>query len=136
MIQVIPHFYDLMGGMENLAQHTKPGGHWMIETWNSDSKTARLMGKSWHEYSPPSVLHYFSMETLDFMVHQFGFKRIARGRLLKQIGAAHAKSLIRYKFDKSPVGNVVNPLLKVIPDQMVIPYPSEDLFWALYQKEL
>ena len=59
MIQVLPHFIDPKRAMAVVTKVLKPGGLLLIETWNRDSWTARLFGKNWHEYSPPSVLHWF-----------------------------------------------------------------------------
>ncbi len=53
MIQVVPHFYDVRQAFQAAAKVTRPGGFWLIETWNRDSLTARCLGQSWHEYSPP-----------------------------------------------------------------------------------
>ena len=44
-----------------------------------------------------------------------------------------AKSLLGYKLQNSPLGWLQGGL-KIIPDQMVIPYPTFDLFWMLFQK--
>ena len=135
MIQVLPHFYDLQLALTRLEEVTKPGGYWLIETWNKDSLTARLTGKNWHEYSPPSVLHWFSPATVQFFGKQFGMKMVAKGRPSKKISAAHAKSLLSYKMQGKLAGSLLRPILKMIPDQLAIPYPAEDLFWMLLKKE-
>ena len=84
MIQVVPHFYELRRALQAAADLTKPSGYWLIETWNKDSWMARIMGKNWHEYSPPSVLHFFSPETLRLFVKQFRFEEVARGQTGKK----------------------------------------------------
>jgi len=134
MIQVVPHFYELKRALQAAADLTKTSGYWLIETWNKDSLIARLMGKNWHEYSPPSVLHFFSPKTLRLLVSQFGFEEVARGRPAKKINSGHAKSLLQYKMEESKVGKIGAKLLKLIPDNLTLPYPSYDLFWALYKK--
>jgi SAM-dependent methyltransferase len=135
MIQVLPHFYDLKLALGMATKLTKPSGYWLIETWNKDSWLARLMGQDWHEYSPPSVLHFFSPDTLGSLVSQFGFTEVARGRPSKKLNGGHAKSLIQYKLRSSAIGSPFAGLLNVVPDHLAIPYPSYDLFWALYKKD-
>ncbi|NJM56278.1 MAG: class I SAM-dependent methyltransferase [Synechococcales cyanobacterium RU_4_20] len=135
MIQVVAHFYDLRRAFQIASDATKPGGHWLIETWNRNSLTARLLGPGWHEYSPPSVLHWFAPQDLALLAQQFGFEGIARGRPIKRISGAHAKSLLRYKLLESPWGKLPAKLLNWVPDGLEIPYPAEDLFWALYRKK-
>lgn len=134
MIQVVPHFYNLQEALSTATKFTKPSGYWLIETWNKDSLMARMMGRNWHEYSPPSVLHFFSPATLGQLVKQFGFEEVARGRPAKKISGSHAKSLVQHKLQGSTVGNLGTKLLSLIPDGLTLPYPSFDLFWALYKK--
>ncbi|HAA27093.1 MAG TPA: methyltransferase, partial [Cyanobacteria bacterium UBA8553] len=134
MIQVLPHFYDLHQALQSAATATKPDGYWLIETWNRNSLSAKLFGPQWHEYSPPSVLHWFSPQDLKMIAAQYGFEVIAQGRPQKWINGAHVKSLLGYKFDTIPGGQAFKALLKLIPDRLKIPYPAEDLFWMLFQK--
>lgn len=134
MIQVVPHFYNLREALSAAAKLTKPSGYWLIETWNKDSFFARAMGKNWHEYSPPSVLHFFSPATLGQLVKQFGFEEVAQGRPAKKINGAHAKSLLQHKLQGSKLGEMGARLIDLIPDGLTFPYPSYDLFWVLYKK--
>src|SRR5262245_33309275 len=60
IVQVLPHLLDPAAAMMKAVQSLRPQGGLLIETWNPESLTAKLLGKSWHEYSPPSVLHWFS----------------------------------------------------------------------------
>lgn len=133
-IQVLPHFFDLRRALTVAASLTAPEGYWLIETWNRRSLTARLSGQSWHEYSPPSVLHWFSPTDVSLLGREFGFRTVAQGRPQKWINAAHAKSLLRYKLQESPISRWMIPLLNLIPSGLNIPYPAEDLFWILLKK--
>lgn len=127
MIQVVAHFWEQRKAFENASNLLNENGLLLIETWNRDSTTAKLLGKNWHEYSPPSVLHWFSLNGLTEFLKGFGFERIAKGRPRKSISGKHTKSLLEYRIGK-------NILLNLIPERMNFPYPSEDLFWALYRK--
>lgn len=81
MIQVIPHFANLSRALEAAASVTAAEGFWLVETWNRDSWTARCFGTHWHEYSPPSVLHWFSPEGLKQLTGHTVFKRWHEGVL-------------------------------------------------------
>ncbi len=135
MIQVVAHFFDIQQAFAAASQQTKSGGFWLIETWNCKSWMARLLGTHWHEYSPPSVLHWFSPPSLAQFAAQYGFKEIERGRPAKFISSAHAKSLLRYKLQALPAGRLLLKAIALIPDHWRIPYPAEDLFWILLQKQ-
>jgi SAM-dependent methyltransferase len=134
LIQVVPHFFDLQQAFQVASAHTLPGGFWLIETWNRDSFTARLLGRNWHEYSPPSVLHWFSRAGLQQLAAQHGFEPVAQGRPAQWINAAHAKSRLRYKLSDLPLGRLWRQLLRPIPDSLNLPYPAEDRVWMLFQK--
>lgn len=134
MIQVIAHFLNPREALQVAAKVTRPSGYWLIETWNKESWTARVFGKSWHEYSPPSVLHWFSIDGLHELTSAFGFNKIAWGRPSKRIHPIHAKTLARYIFKDSALGRLLIRLINIIPDSLPIPYPGDDIFWVLYQK--
>ena len=128
MIQVAAHFYEPRKVFQKALDLLDENGFLLVETWNRDSISARIFGKNWHEYSPPSVLQFFSLRGLTAFLKDFGFEKIAHGRPPKKISGAHAKSLLKYRLGD-------NFLLKLIPDKLSFPYPSEDLFWAIYQKQ-
>ena len=134
MIQVIAHFRDLRAALSRAAAMTQPQGFWLIETWNRESCTARSFGKYWHEYSPPSVLHWFSPEDIQSLAGQYGFREVARGRPAKWLNGSHAKSLLKYKLLDLPLGKLAYKTLDIIPDDLKIPYPAEDLCWLIFQK--
>ncbi len=134
MIQVLPHFIDPKHAVEVVAGILRPGGLLLVETWNRSSWTARLLGKAWHEYSPPSVLHWFTPDGVARLAGVCGLKEIARGRPPRKILASHGKSLLRHKLGSSALGRLMALPLHLIPDRLVLPYPAEDLFWMVLRK--
>lgn len=135
MVQVVAHFYDIRQAFKTAATAIKPGGYWLIETWDRASFVARMLGPGWHEYSPPSVLHWFSPTTLERLTSQYGFSEVARGRPEKWLNGAHVKWLLGYKLAGSVLQRPASTLMGLMPDGLPIPYPTFDLFWALYRKE-
>ena len=135
MIQVVGHFIDLQEVFAVASKHLAAGGFLLVESWDRKSWTARLFGKRWHEYSPPSVVHWFSRDGLDRLGANHGLKPIASGRPTKWVNGAHARSLLKHKLESSSVGRALSVLTHLIPSRLPIPYPSEDLFWTLFQKD-
>jgi SAM-dependent methyltransferase len=131
MIQVVAHFPDVREAFEVSSEITRPGGFCLIETWNRESWTARIFGRHWHEYSPPSVLHWFTPATLRRLAEQFGFREVASGRPAKWLNAAHAMSLLTYKLGG---GRLLRDAEKLIPRNIPLPYPGDDLFWMLFRR--
>ncbi len=127
MIQVIGHFYDPAKAFKIAGSLLNENGLMLVEAWNRASFAAKVFGKRWHEYSPPSVRQWYSPASLTCFLEQLGFDLIANGRPAKHISGGHAKSLLKYHMGESRVFNV-------IPDKARIPYPGGDLFWGLYRK--
>ena len=134
MIQVVGHLTDVRKAFAVCAEVLAVNGFLLIESWDRGSWTARILGKNWHEYSPPSVLRWFSLADLEKLLTQFGFVRIATGRPPKRIRAAHAKTLLNYKWQTRPFSGILHAMIRIVPDRLEIPYPAEDLFWALFRR--
>jgi len=135
MVQVVPHFQNPRTSLAAAARITRPGGLWLIETWDRESLTARTLGRYWHEYSPPSVLHWFSRASLSELVQEFGFQPVAWGKPKKRLKGAHLKSLALHHVNRNHLpGRLMSTALRLVPDRLSLPYPAEDLFWVLFQK--
>lgn len=134
MVQVIAHFFDLHRALGNAAAVTRARGFWLVETWDRGSWTARLLGKGWHEYSPPSVLRMFSVGSLRKVAAAYGFELVAKGRPRKVITVAHAHSLLEYKARDSNVMRVLAFLTRLLPQGAALPYPFDDVRWLLFRK--
>lgn len=133
IIQVIGQINNLKNSIVKMSDYLKPGGHILIETWNKDSITAKIFGKHWHEFNPPSTLNYFSKKTLKKIMCQHNFSLVAQGTPKKKIYSTHAKSFLRHKLRKSNSLKWMAGITSLIPENIIIPYPSEDLFWFLFQ---
>jgi hypothetical protein len=133
-LQVIAHLVDPRAEMRRVVERIRPGGLWLVETWDRESWTARLFGRRWHEYSPPSVLHWFSRRGLSALARELGFQPMATGRPRRRIRGRHARSLVEHTLEGSFLAPVVRRSLRQLPEDASIPYPGDDLFWALYRK--
>lgn len=134
MLQVIPHFADPRAALHKAHEHLRPGGCVLIETWNRKSWTARLLGRHWHEYSPPSVLHWFTLEGLKGLARDEGLETVAQGRPAKWISAAHAQSLLKAKAVHSRLNRLLYHTARLVPGSVPLPYFAEDLFWILLRR--
>jgi SAM-dependent methyltransferase len=132
-IQVIAHFTNVQEAFRVAAEATQSNGFWLIETGNRDSFKAKLLGKRWQVYQPPSTLHWFSPQDLKRLAAQYGFQEVARGNPKKWVNAEHAKFSLRQKKGSLLTGLALI-LLKFIPNQCPIPYPATDQFWTIYKK--
>ncbi|WP_299409686.1 class I SAM-dependent methyltransferase [Acaryochloris sp. IP29b_bin.148] len=134
MIQAIQHFYNLKLALHTASRVTKPGGYWLIETWDRSSLWARMRGRNWHAYTPPSRCHWFSPPGLERLVAEYGFQEIARGSPSKWMNGQYRKSVLRYQLMDKGWGKPLVQGLNLIPDPVKTPYLGGDIFWGLYQK--
>jgi 2-polyprenyl-3-methyl-5-hydroxy-6-metoxy-1,4-benzoquinol methylase len=135
MIQVIGHFYDIDKALTNTAHLLKPGGFVLIESWNMKSFMAKLMGKNWHEYSPPSVIHWFSDKTLEQLFNYYGFTLVKKGLPSKRINVKHALSLMEGKMPNFLFKKKLIQLLNNSFGKLNIKYPPVDVKWYLFKKD-
>lgn len=130
LLQVIAHVAAPAAAIERLVRWLRPGGRVLVETWDRRSWTARLAGRRWHEYSPPSVLQFFDRPAVDALFAAQGCAFVARGRPPKPMLGKHFKSAV---VNALGVHRGVSALLHLLPDDSHIPYPGDDVYWALYR---
>lgn len=134
LIQVIGHFYDLNIAMDKLSSLVLPGGYVLVESWDMKSLYARVLGKNWHEYSPPSVLNWFSKSSITNCFEQYGFTNIETGSPQKKISLNHAMTLIEYKYPGLKFATHFIDKIKGEKD-IHIAYPALDIFWCIFKKK-
>lgn len=135
LIQVVGHFFDLRRALTSAARLTRPGGVCLVEYWRRDSWIARILGRRWPEYSPPSVIHWFTRPSLDAAMKAHGFHALAAGRPIKYLSGAHAASLLSHKLGALPGGRFLKVPTRLIPPNARIRYPSIDLEWRVYRRD-
>lgn len=134
IIQVIGHFYDLNKAILKLDDLLNENGVVLVESWNMKSITAKFTGKNWHEYSPPSVVHYFSDETLTNLFVYYNFKLIAKGYPPKKINIQHGLSLIEEKCCNFVFKKKLFDSLNKLFGKYNLNYPFFDLKWYLFSR--
>lgn len=77
LFDVIEHLQDPRQDLKNLKKFLKPDGMLVINTGDASSLLAHLQGKSWHYFSPPQHLFFFSRSTLTTLLQQAGFEVLA-----------------------------------------------------------
>lgn len=134
LIQVIGHFYDLNKAISNVVNLLNEGGFILVESWNMKSSIAKLLGKHWHEYSPPSVLHWFSDTTLTQLFWKVGFKLVASGYPQKKINMKHALSLLNENLPNFIYKKEILNFTSQVGGGLNVKYPFRDLKWYLFSK--
>ena len=134
MIQVIAHFYDVRKCLKNASRHLESNGLLLIETWNRNSLTAKIMGKAWHVYCPPSVMNWFNPSSLRMFVEQFKFKYLTSKRTYKKMQMGHVKTRLSSKSETSFRYRIIENIAKLLRDETELIYPGDDLFYMIFRK--
>ena len=134
LIQVIGHFYDIDKSIENISKILSEDGLVLVESWDMASWYAKILGKNWHEYSPPTVLHWFSKATLKNLFAQHGFVPLKMGKPSKKISLKHAISLLKEKYTSNAMNKIFSTIENSIKKDIKIIYPPLDIFWILFKK--
>lgn len=134
MLQVVDHLEDIRQSFERVTALTRPGGWCLIEFGNRASFTARILGRAWHEYAPPSVQRVFSLRALRRLLGGYGFTLASWGHPKKYLRADHALSLLRYKSTPWIGDKVLAPLAAVVPAGAKLRYLGDDITWALFER--
>jgi SAM-dependent methyltransferase len=133
LVQVLPHVIDPVSVLERVVGWVRPGGLVLIETWNRSSLLARGFGIGWHEYNPPSVLHWFNPQSVRAVVGRLGAAEIATGTPAKYIAVGNAQSALQHAADGSRLWSVAAKALGALPPRWKLRYPAEDLAWQLFR---
>lgn len=134
MIQVIGHLHNLQSSLWNIKNLLKKDGFVLVESWDMKSIFAKIMGKHWHEYSPPSVINWFSDETITKLFANFNLKLVAQGRPPKRISVNHGLSLFKETTPEFIFKKPIIQFFKRTIGKTTVPYPPMDLKWYLFQK--
>lgn len=134
LIEVIGSLYDLDKAMQNVRDLCKQGGLVLVESWDMKCLAAKFFGPNWHEYCPPSVVHWYSDNTLKQLFNYYGFELIAKGRPSKRINLKHGLAIIAENSSKSKLKKKFFSFLSRILGNVPVPYPPVDVKWYLFKK--
>ncbi|MBS1609171.1 MAG: class I SAM-dependent methyltransferase [Bacteroidetes bacterium] len=134
LIEVIGSLYDLDKAMQNVRDLCKQGGLVLVESWDMKCLAAKFFGPNWHEYCPPSVVHWYSDNTLKQLFNYYGFELIAKGRPSKRINLKHGLAIIAENSSKSKLKKKFFSFLSRTLGNVPVPYPPVDVKWYLFKK--
>jgi len=122
--QVLEHVPDIRSTLVDIRLALKTGGALMVETWDRSSSTSKIMGGSWQQLSPPSVVHLFDSNSLGGLLLKSGFQPARLRPMRKFLSAAWAAGLVASKIGAPSLQKLASTtLLRRIP----IPYFLDDL---------
>jgi 2-polyprenyl-3-methyl-5-hydroxy-6-metoxy-1,4-benzoquinol methylase len=91
---VFEHMTDPRGALEQAHKLLATGGLIAINTIDSSSIPARILGKRWHLVVPPEHLQYYSQKSLRKIVEDAGFEVLAMHRITKRFSLAYIFTIL------------------------------------------
>lgn len=134
LIQVISHLPNPRLTLKQVNQQLQETGLLLVETWDRNSLIAKLSGSGWHEWNPPSVIHWFTRASLRKLLDEEGFDTIAQGLPRKQIQIGRAFRMLRHSWNHSLIARLATAPLRMVPEKLALPYLLGDAFWLLARK--
>lgn len=98
LFQVLEHMPDPAAVLRQIHALLAPRGALLIETWNRESLIARLSGSFWQQVTPPSVLQLFSNRSLQQLLEDCGFQKVAIRGSGKRVSAGFVGNLLVHKY--------------------------------------
>jgi len=135
LISVIGHFQDLDLAIKNVQNLLKPNGYVLVESWNRNSLITRILGKHWHAYCPPSVVHWFSDRTIIDFFEFYGFQIVKKGLPFKRIKLGHGISLIDTNTPNFFFKTQLFDFLSKSMGKVKLIYPPVDVKWYIFKKK-
>lgn len=127
---LIEHVKDPVSVLKDLKKVLKKDGVIVLQTGDTDSFWARLMGKNWHFYAPPQHLYFFSKNTLTKVLEKAGYKVLRVDKEGKYVSLRYILHMTQYMniekigdmlfrlIANTPFGKI--PILVKLFDNMVI----------------
>ena len=134
MVQVLPHLVNPAESLNSIRNQLSKNGLLLIETWSCRSLTARAFGKNWHEYNPPSVLHWFSRSSLGRLLRKHKFEVVKQGRPVKWIHVGNGAAIFKKSLGESAFKTGITSVLDRVPSSLKVPYFLDDVFWVVARK--
>jgi SAM-dependent methyltransferase len=120
-LNVIEHLPRSAAVERRCAELLRPGGLLFIETWNRDSIAARIMGRRWHQWAPPSVLVWHNRSSLLRLFAPPAWEPVAWKPWRKWITVRRALAILRLP---------APPALSAV----MVPYQLGDLVVAAFRR--
>jgi SAM-dependent methyltransferase len=100
MWDVLEHLPNPLEYLKEVYRHLVPGGCLAINTVNSSSAWANLLGLRWQLIVPPEHLYYFSRPSLEILLKAAGFSILKIGKPAKRFPLAYIFRILYSWWDK------------------------------------
>lgn len=114
MLDVVEHLSDPRADLRRAARLLTPDGMILIATGDTESLTAKLLGRRWTFYIPPQHLHFFHKTTMTELLGQSGLAPVKWFRVGKWLSLQYVFHLARTT-GESKLAQWLYPLMETLP---------------------
>jgi SAM-dependent methyltransferase len=130
--QVLEHMAEARASLAEAAGALQPGGLLAIESWDVDSRAARMFGGRWQQLSPPSVIHLFTKRGLGEMLHQHGLDVVVSAATSKRVSVELVAGVVSQR--SSALAGPLRKLTASRLGRLGVPYRLGDLITVIARK--
>jgi 2-polyprenyl-3-methyl-5-hydroxy-6-metoxy-1,4-benzoquinol methylase len=134
MWDVIEHLPDPAATMGRVAELLKPGGVVAINTPDSGSALATLMGENWHLVVPPERLNLFHRRSLRVLLEKQGFEILQTTSLGKRFTLQYIAQTLSHWWNIKPIEAAHRRLRRMRAGQWSVPLNLFDNVFVLARK--
>jgi SAM-dependent methyltransferase len=135
MMAVIEHLPCPVQVEARVFDMLRPGGYLAVEMWDRRSVLARVMGKSWHAYAPPTTLFFHSRQSVCTLFKPERWELVAYRPAVKWISLRHGMAALERV--SGVAKRVVDGVRRVAGDGSTVlaaPYALGDLVFVVFRK--
>ncbi len=134
MLNVLGHIPQPALVEKKLRQMVRPGGHVLIETWDSESWMARIMGESWHQFDPRYVPYYFGRRSLSHLFDREHWTMRSFHPVLRWISLRRGLDVVARKLAPPWAEPPLRAIAESRMGQTHLPYGFGDLVFVALQR--
>ncbi|MDD5687508.1 MAG: class I SAM-dependent methyltransferase [Elusimicrobia bacterium] len=95
LLGVVEHVLDPAKLLNRSSELLKPGGILLIQTPNSASLFAKIMGKLWPPFAPVEHIHIFTKKSIKLKLKELGFENISFNMHIKKLPVSYVFTMLQ-----------------------------------------
>ncbi len=134
MFDVIEHIPNPKFSIKAVSNLLVKNGLLLINTPDSGSFFAKLMGSKWHLIVPPEHIHYFNKKSLITLLESNGFEIVEYTKIGKKFTLEYVSSMLARWTNVAVFDSTTNMLKKSFIGQLSIPINLRDNMFVMARK--
>ena len=114
VLALVEHLVDPRSLLERATAYLKPDGIIVVQTPNSDSMIAKIMGRYWPMYSPVEHIQLFSNKSLKTLLTQIGVSPVRMKNHVKTLSIDYVYHMLEVFGPE--IQTLLKPFYKITPE--------------------